>query len=70
MPRGPTSKIINRKYNILNIVRRHREITARDLMEMMGLSRTQALYVLRMLEKEGYVRGVKRGQIIFWRVLH
>lgn len=68
MPRRITDKVLERKDQIVDLIRSHGELTTSALMKMTGMSHSQIFYVLKMLEKEGLVREVRRGKIAYWRL--
>jgi len=67
MPRRQTDKVLQRKDQILELLKKHRELTTSAIMRLTGMSHSQIFYVLKMLEKEGYIREVRRGKVAYWR---
>lgn len=68
MPRRQTDKVYERKELVLELLRKHGELTTSSLMQLTGLTHSQMFYVLKMLEAEGLVKEVKRGKIAYWRL--
>lgn len=68
MPRRQTEKVVERKDQIVDLIRSHGELTTSAIMRMTGMSHSQIFYVLKMLEKEGLVKEVRRGKIAYWRL--
>jgi Transcriptional regulators of sugar metabolism len=67
MPRRQTDKVLQRKDQILELLKKHGELTTSAIMRLTGMSHSQIFYVLKMLEKEGYIREVRRGKVAYWR---
>ncbi|RLE55273.1 MAG: DNA-binding protein [Thermoprotei archaeon] len=68
MPKRPTTKVLERKKQILEILRNQGELPTSEIVRMTGLSHSQVFYTLRLLQKEGLVEEVKRGKVAYWRV--
>ncbi|MEM3326760.1 MAG: FaeA/PapI family transcriptional regulator [Thermoproteus sp.] len=68
MPRRQTDKVLQRKDQILDLLKKHGELTTSAIMRLTGMSHSQIFYVLKMLEKEGAIREVRRGKIAYWRL--
>lgn len=68
MPRRQTDKVYERKELVLELLKKHGELTTSSLMQLTGLTHSQMFYVLKMLEAEGLVKEVKRGKIAYWRL--
>ncbi len=69
MPRRQTSKIIDRKRLILEILTRDGELPTNEIVRRSGLSHSQVFYVLRLLQRDGLVKEIKRGKIAYWRMV-
>ncbi|CCC80852.1 FaeA/PapI family transcriptional regulator [Thermoproteus tenax] len=68
MPRRQTDKVLERKDQIVDLIKRHGELTTSAIMRLTGMSHSQIFYVLKLLEKEGVVKEVRRGKIAYWRL--
>ncbi|MEZ0248759.1 MAG: FaeA/PapI family transcriptional regulator [Thermoproteus sp.] len=68
MPRRQTDKVLQRKDQILDLLKKHGELTTSAIMRLTGMSHSQIFYVLKMLEKEGAIKEVRRGKIAYWRL--
>lgn len=66
MPRRSTAQVIDRKDKILEFLKAHGETPTSTLVKELGLTHSQAFYVLRLLLKEGKVREIKRGKVAYW----
>jgi len=66
MPRRSTSQVAARKARVLEYLRTHGETPTSTLVKELGLTHSQAFYVLRLLLKEGKVREIKRGKVAYW----
>ena len=69
MPRKQTNKILERKNDILEIIRKRGEISTNDLVKNTGLSHSQVFYILRLLQRDGAIREIKRGKVAYWRIV-
>ncbi len=69
MPRKQTEKVLERKKELLELIKKSGEITTNDLVKLTGLSHSQVFYVLRLLQKDGLVKEIKRGKLAYWRVV-
>ncbi len=69
MPRKQTSKILERKNDILEIIKKRGEISTNDLVKATGLSHSQVFYILRLLQRDGAIREIKRGKVAYWRIV-
>ncbi len=67
MPRNTTSRVLERKKRVYDLLRSRGETTTTAIVRELGLTHSQVFYVLRLLLKEGLVEEVKRGKIAFWR---
>ncbi len=68
MPRRPTDKVLQRKDQIVELLKKHGELTTSAIMRLTGMSHSQIFYVLKILEKEGVIKEVRRGKIAYWRL--
>ncbi len=68
MPRRPTDKVLQRKDQIVELLRKHGELTTSAIMRLTGMSHSQIFYVLKILEREGVIKEVRRGKIAYWRL--
>jgi ribosomal protein S25 len=66
MPRRVTAQVIDRKDRVLKFLKEHGEVPTSALVKELGLTHSQAFYVLRLLLKEGKVREIKRGKVAYW----
>ncbi|RLE68139.1 MAG: DNA-binding protein [Thermoprotei archaeon] len=66
MPRRTTTHVLERKERILQLLRDRGEVPTSTIVRELGLSHSQAFYVLRLLLREGRVREVKRGKVAYW----
>jgi hypothetical protein len=37
---------------------------------MTGLSHSQVFYILRLLQRDGAIREIKRGKVAYWRLVN
>lgn len=68
MPKRQTDKIHERKGQILEFLKSHRELTTSKLIQLTGLSHSQVFYILKLLERDNVIREVKRGKIAYWKL--
>ncbi len=68
MPRRQTDKVLDRKDEVLELIRDRGELPTNEIMRLTRLSHSQAFYILKLLEREGLVEEVKRGKVAYWRV--
>jgi len=68
MPRRVTSRIIDRKDEVYEYLKMHKEVPTSVIVRDLNLSHSQTFYILRMLLKEGKVREIKRGKVAYWTV--
>jgi len=66
MPRRSTTQVADRKDKVVEFLKTHGETPTSTLVRELGLTHSQAFYVLRLLLKEGKVREVKRGKVAYW----
>ncbi|MEM0042704.1 MAG: FaeA/PapI family transcriptional regulator [Thermofilaceae archaeon] len=66
MPRRSTAQVADRKHKVIEFLKTHGETPTSTLVRELGLTHSQAFYVLRLLLKEGKVREVKRGKVAYW----
>jgi uncharacterized membrane protein len=70
MPRKQTSRILERKSDVLKLIRERGEVSTNDLVKMTGLSHSQVFYILRLLQRDGAIREIKRGKVAYWRLVN
>lgn len=58
--------MVERKERVLEFLKEHGEVPTSALVKELGLSHSQAFYVLRLLMREGKVREIKRGKVAYW----
>ncbi|RLF08024.1 MAG: DNA-binding protein [Thermoprotei archaeon] len=68
MPRRVTSRIIDRKDEIYEYLKTHKEVPTSVIVKDLNLSHSQTFYILRMLLKEGKIKEIKRGKVAYWTV--
>jgi len=68
MPTKETPKIIERKKVVYEYIRSRGEVPTSYIAKELNLTHSQVFYVLKILEREGKVRKVKRGKIAYWSV--
>lgn len=68
MPRKQTTKILERKNEILEIIKKRNEISTNDLVKITGLSHSQVFYILRLLQRDGVIKEIKRGKVAYWKL--
>jgi predicted HTH transcriptional regulator len=66
MPRRVTTQVVDRKEKVINFLKEHGEAPTSTLVKELGLSHSQAFYVLRLLLREGKIREIKRGKVAYW----
>ncbi|MCS7105226.1 MAG: DNA-binding protein [Thermofilaceae archaeon] len=69
MPRRVTTQVTDRKDRVTKFLRDHGEAPTSTLVRELGLSHSQAFYILRLLLREGKVREIKRGKVAYWAVV-
>jgi len=69
MPRRTTFQILERKEQVLRLLQELGEVPTSVIVRELGISHSQAFYVLRLLLREGKVREIKRGKIAYWAPL-
>ncbi len=67
MPRRQTNKILERKKMILELLLREGELPTNEIVRKTNLSHSQVFYALKLLQKDGLVREIKRGKVAYWR---
>ncbi len=45
-------------------------MSTNDLVKMTGLSHSQVFYILRLLQRDGAIREIKRGKVAYWRLVN
>ncbi len=68
MPRRITSRILDRKDEVYEYLKIHKEVPTSVIVRDLNLSHSQTFYILRMLLKEGKVKEIKRGKVAYWTV--
>lgn len=68
MPRRQTSKVVERKKQILELLIKEGELPTNEIVRKTGLSHSQVFYALKLLQKDGLVKEIKRGKVAYWRV--
>jgi len=68
LPRRMTERIKERKEEVYNILSNKGEMSTSEVVREIGLTHSQAFYILRLLLKEGRVEEIKRGKVAYWRV--
>ncbi|GEM_PF-237908 len=68
MPRRQTSKVIERKKQILELLLKEGELPTNEIVRRTGLSHSQVFYALKLLQRDGLVKEIKRGKVAYWRV--
>jgi len=66
LPRRTTAQVLERKEKILKLLRDRGEVPTSTIVRELGISHSQAFYVLRLLLREGKVREIKRGKVAYW----
>ena len=66
MPRRVTTQVIERKEKVIRFLKEHGEVPTSAIVKELGISHSQAFYVLRLLLKEGKIREIKRGKVAYW----
>lgn len=69
MPRRQTSKILERKNEVLEYIKKRGEVSTNDIVKDMKLSHSQVFYVLRLLQKDGLIKEIKRGKVAYWKIV-
>jgi len=67
MPRKQTVRIIERKKSILELLIREGELPTNEVVAKTGLSHSQVFYALKLLQRDGLIREIKRGKVAYWR---
>ncbi len=68
MPRRQTSKVLERKKMILELLMREGELPTNEIVRRTGLTHSQVFYALKLLQRDGLVKEIKRGKVAYWRV--
>jgi len=69
MPRKVTSRVLERKRKVYEFIKERGEVPTVVITQELGLTHSQAFYVLRILLREGKIEEVKRGKVAYWRVV-
>jgi len=69
MPRRTTFQIVERKEELLKLLEKIGEAPTSVIVRELGISHSQAFYILRLLLREGKVREIKRGKIAYWALI-
>ena len=67
MPRRQTTRILERKKMILELLLKEGELPTNEIVKRTGLSHSQVFYVLKLLQKDGLVKEIKRGKVAYWK---
>ncbi len=68
MPRRQTSKVIERKRIILELLFKEGELPTNEIVRRTGLTHSQVFYALKLLQRDGLVKEIKRGKVAYWRI--
>ncbi len=68
MPRKVTDRVLERKRKVYEFIKERGEVPTALIIQELGLTHSQAFYVLRLLLREGKIREVRRGKVAYWRV--
>ena len=68
MPRRQTAKVLERKKMILELLMKEGELPTNEIVRRTGLSHSQVFYALKLLQRDGLVKEIKRGKVAYWRV--
>ena len=66
MPRGVTKTVLSRAEEVYKLLQSERCITVERARRALGVSRTQAKYVLEQLRTEGRAVSVLMGRVALW----
>ena len=67
MPRKQTVRILERKKYILEILLKEGELPTNEIVKRTGLSHSQVFYALKLLQRDGLIKEIKRGKVAYWR---
>jgi predicted transcriptional regulator len=67
MPRKQTVRIVERKKSILELLIREGELPTNEVVNKTGLSHSQVFYALKLLQRDGLIKEIKRGKVAYWR---
>jgi len=68
MPRRQTAKVLERKKMILELLLKEGELPTNEIVRRTGLSHSQVFYALKLLQRDGLVKEIKRGKVAYWKV--
>jgi len=68
MPRRQTTKVLERKKMILELLLKEGELPTNEIVRRTGLTHSQVFYALKLLQRDGLVKEIKRGKVAYWRV--
>ncbi|WP_069808387.1 winged helix-turn-helix transcriptional regulator [Vulcanisaeta thermophila] len=67
MPRKQTVRIVERKKDILELLIKEGELPTNEIVKKTNLSHSQVFYALKLLQRDGLVKEVKRGKVAYWK---
>ncbi|WP_054849641.1 winged helix-turn-helix transcriptional regulator [Vulcanisaeta sp. JCM 14467] len=67
MPRKQTARIVERKKEILELLIKEGELPTNEIVKKTNLSHSQVFYALKLLQRDGLIREIKRGKVAYWK---
>jgi hypothetical protein len=67
MPRKQTIRIVERKKEVLELLIKEGELPTNEIVKKTNLSHSQVFYVLKLLQRDGLIREIKRGKVAYWK---
>ncbi|MGC8605986.1 MAG: winged helix-turn-helix transcriptional regulator [Vulcanisaeta sp.] len=67
MPRKQTVRIVERKKEILELLIKEGELPTNEIVKKTNLSHSQVFYALKLLQRDGLIREIKRGKVAYWK---
>ena len=67
MPRKQTVRIVERKKEILELLIKEGELPTNEIVKKTNLSHSQVFYALKLLQRDGLIKEIKRGKVAYWK---
>ncbi len=67
MPRKQTVRIVERKREILELLVKEGELPTNEIVKKTNLSHSQVFYALKLLQRDGLIKEIKRGKVAYWK---
>ncbi|GAB6944672.1 hypothetical protein JCM14467A_14540 [Vulcanisaeta sp. JCM 14467] len=58
---------MERKKEILELLIKEGELPTNEIVKKTNLSHSQVFYALKLLQRDGLIREIKRGKVAYWK---